>query len=356
MQSMLLSALLLLPMLCAANLGQQRQDPTVTNTLHRVVGSLVHQDAGTLKQVAAEKQAMKVINVGLARTGTSSFVTAMRQLGLMSYHMKDGVQDTPGHFNLWIAHAELAYEEGGEHVSEEWRSKESMVASREELFDRIALDGFNATADMPMIAYYRELLERYPAARVVMTEHHSGSAEGWAASVLATIGQNGVIFRKRPWKWIPMIRGILRMESWNWAALGVHAHADTHEFNETELAALYRRWNIETARWLASRGHEVLRFKPTDGWRPLCEFLSPALGDASVDAECAALIASGAPFPRANMDLRHVYAVLNAITAFFQLPLAILVLFTATAMAFILNLCFSCCTQFRRHKNKNKTA
>ena len=76
MQSMLLSALLLLPMLCAANLGKQRQDPTVTNTLHRVVGSLVHQDAGTLKQVAAEKQAMKVINVGLARTGTSSFVTA----------------------------------------------------------------------------------------------------------------------------------------------------------------------------------------------------------------------------------------------------------------------------------------
>ena len=101
-----------------------------------------------------------------------------------------------------------------------WRTDEAVVASRAALFEQIAADGFNATADMPMIAYYKELIELYPNALVVMTEHPTGSAERWANSVRATIGRNAELFPQRPFSWVPMMRGFLRMEAWSWQAQG----------------------------------------------------------------------------------------------------------------------------------------
>ena len=197
--------LLLLCLILNAH-SAEREDPTVGNTLHRIVGSVIDKDAGTIKQVVTEKQDMKVINIGLARTATSSFVAAMAELGIKSYHMKDGVQDTPGHMDLWIAHSMIAYKEGSDDIKEDWNNDPAMTESREALFDAIAEAGFNATADMPMNHYFRELLTRYPKAKVVLTEHWSGDAKKWEESVLATIGQNAKLFRQRPWVWISMVQ------------------------------------------------------------------------------------------------------------------------------------------------------
>ena len=160
-----------------------RDDITVWNTLYQIFGG-----AGEVTRLK-DNQEMKIINFGLARTATSSFVTAMRELGLKSYHMKDGVQDSEGHADLWIAHAALVLTDDGD-VKQGWRTNETVVKSRAAIFERIAEDGFNATADMPMNAYYKELIELYPDALVVMTEHPTGSAERWASSVRATIGRN----------------------------------------------------------------------------------------------------------------------------------------------------------------------
>lgn len=99
-----------------------------------------------------DPQELKVINIGLARTATSSFVTAMRELGIKSYHMKDGVQDSDGHADLWIDHAALALDEADE-AKAGWRTDPAVVASRAAVFKKIAEDGFNATADMPMNGY-----------------------------------------------------------------------------------------------------------------------------------------------------------------------------------------------------------
>ena len=101
------------PLLALAAGAQQdsadsREDITIWNTLQQTFGGV--------GQVARKKDPheLKVINIGLARTATSSFVTAMRELGIKSYHMKDGVQDSDGHADLWIDHAALALDEADE--------------------------------------------------------------------------------------------------------------------------------------------------------------------------------------------------------------------------------------------------
>ena len=86
----------------ATDSATEREDITVSNALCQIFGGV-----GEVKRLKLEK---RVLNIGLARTATSSFVTAMRELGSKSYHMKDGVQDSEGHADLWIAHAALALE------------------------------------------------------------------------------------------------------------------------------------------------------------------------------------------------------------------------------------------------------
>ena len=238
-----------------------------------------------------------------------------------------------------------------------WRTDEAVVASRAALFEQIAADGFNATADMPMIAYYKELIELYPAALVVMTEHPTGSAERWAASVKATIGRNEELFQQPPFAFISMMRGFLRMETWNWQAQGAPPRRTSPgappAFDTAELVAFYRKWNSEAEEWVKSKQRRLLKFKATDGWKPLCDFVA-ALNDASVDAKCAAIVASGVPYPSANVDLRKVYAVLGGLVAFFQLPLSVIAAIAAVALALGVRLCSACCRRRRPARSNDK--
>ena len=115
----------------AQDSADSREDITIWNTLQQTFGGV--------GQVARKKdpQELKVINIGLARTATSSFVTAMRELGIKSYHMKDGVQDSEDHADLWVAHAALALDVESNEVKTGWRMDEAVVASRAALFERM---------------------------------------------------------------------------------------------------------------------------------------------------------------------------------------------------------------------------
>ena len=134
-------------------------------------------------------QPLKVIGAGFGRTGTSSLVVALRRLGLHSYHMKEGIMETPGHADAWMEHARVQWDalQSGEPVSEaSWPGLAAETDEEEKILDMIARDGFNATTDIPPCLLYRKMLRRYPEARVVLTVRSSGSA--WARSVLGTTG------------------------------------------------------------------------------------------------------------------------------------------------------------------------
>jgi len=100
---------------------------------------------------------VKVIGAGFGRTGTMSLKLALEQLGCgRCYHMVEVFNDIPRAPQYWMAAA------SGQPV--DW--------------DQV-FAGFGATVDFPGCMFYRELADRYPDAKIVLTVREP---ESWFAS------------------------------------------------------------------------------------------------------------------------------------------------------------------------------
>src|SRR2546421_58284 len=103
---------------------------------------------------------MKVIGAGLPRTGTLSQKVALEVLGFgPCYHMVNVL----GELDLVPT----------------WRRALDGDVSWPEVFD-----GFGSSVDWPGSYFYRELVEAYPDAKVVLSVR---DADGWARSMRDTI-------------------------------------------------------------------------------------------------------------------------------------------------------------------------
>ena len=110
---------------------------------------------------------MKVIGAGLPRTGTLSQKIALEQVGIgPCYHMVNVLA------NLDLAH--------------QWRRALDGDANWDEVFD-----GFEATVDWPGSFFYRELIDVYPEAKVILTIRDGDSWEFRAEAEKATIAKPG---------------------------------------------------------------------------------------------------------------------------------------------------------------------
>ena len=104
---------------------------------------------------------IKVIGAGLGRTGTLSLKAALEELGFARcYHLLQ-VFASMDHARIWDAAVR------GEPV--DWNR----------LFD-----GYRATVDLPGCVFYRELMENYPEAKVILTMR---DPERWYDSARQTI-------------------------------------------------------------------------------------------------------------------------------------------------------------------------
>jgi hypothetical protein len=98
--------------------------------------------------------ALKVIGAGFGRTGTLSLKLALEQLGFgPCYHMTEVFR--LGSERLWLDAAD---------GRPDWEG---------------IFDGFAATVDWPGAAFYAELADTYPEARVILTVR---DAEAWFRS------------------------------------------------------------------------------------------------------------------------------------------------------------------------------
>lgn len=106
---------------------------------------------------------LKVIGAGFGRTGTDSMRVALNTLGFGPTHHMFELSDKPHLYKRWIdlAHGGLA----------DWNS----------LFE-----GYSSCVDWPSAFYWRELIDIYPSARVVLTWR---SPESWWKSFENTILQ-----------------------------------------------------------------------------------------------------------------------------------------------------------------------
>lgn len=192
---------------------------------------------------------LKIIGAGFGRTGTLSTCTALNSLVYPCYHMFEIIEnkENKGHLEFWN---DVANAPAGEQHN--W----------DQVFKK-----YTATVDNPGCCVWRELLEAYPEAKVLVTLHPRGP-EAWYESTMDTI-----YFTESMWQFkflrlfTPFAKKMGNMTS---RLIWQRSHKGTMENKEAAIA----RYNehIEEIK-AAVPADRLLIFKVTEGWEPLCEFL-----------------------------------------------------------------------------------
>lgn len=106
--------------------------------------------------------ALEVIGAGFGRTGTNSLRLALERLGFGPCHHMFEVRDNPEQLPAW----------------------EAVVRGETPDWDSM-FKGYRSQVDWPGAAYWRQLADHYPKAKVILSVRDPGS---WFDSVQATIG------------------------------------------------------------------------------------------------------------------------------------------------------------------------
>lgn len=188
---------------------------------------------------------LQLIGAGLGRTGTLSLKAALERIGYgPCYHMME-VLVAPERGRHWLEQTPSG--------SYDW--------------DTI-FHGYRATVDWPAAAFWRELVERYPDAKVLLSLR---DADRWYDSVMNTIYP---VMRQGPPKRAPEI---------------------LHDFHKMVYALIFEQ-TFEGR--LEDRAHakrvfvkhnqavidaippsRLLVYQPGDGWEPICRFLDVPVPD-----------------------------------------------------------------------------
>jgi hypothetical protein len=202
---------------------------------------------------------MRVIGAGLPRTATTTTLVVLEQLGFgPCYHMRDVFADLDAQLTLW----------------------EQVVDGNP---DWEAIFGHaDSTCDFPGSRYYRELLDVYPEAKVVLSVR---SPEGWVRSMRETIWPmyygDSVMYhvlaarRRVDRNWDRFMR-LMEYMTWN---EGTGAIAGDHSTDES-FAAILEGWNAQVRASVPAE--KLLVWDPADGWEPLCAFLEVGVPEGPV--------------------------------------------------------------------------
>lgn len=201
---------------------------------------------------------LSVIGAGFGRTGTSSLKAALDTLGFPCCHAVD-LLTQPERVRLWLAVA------NGQPVK--W----------EKIFS-----GYQATVDWPGVAYWRELVDAYPDARVLLTVR---DANRWYESVDRTlldgarqISTPGFESSTALPVVTPEIRRLVTKVIWRRSFGGCIG-------NREHVIDFFERHNQEVRRCVPPE--RLLVYEVTQGWEPLCAFLGVP-------------VPAGIPFPHLN--------------------------------------------------------
>jgi hypothetical protein len=190
---------------------------------------------------------MKVIGVGVGRTGTLSLKAALDRLGFgPCFHMRN-VLDHPERLPLWEAAA------AGSAV--DW----------DEVFA-----GYESSVDWPGAAFWRELTAYYSDAKVILTVR---DPERWYHSVRETIYQlfGGGTESPLAEEALQRIPGIATMHAFNrklvWDGPFLQGRFDDRDW----AMHAFVRHNAAVCEEIPSE--RLLVFDVSAGWGPLCDFL-----------------------------------------------------------------------------------
>jgi hypothetical protein len=240
---------------------------------------------------------VKVIGAGFGRTGTMSLKVALETLGFdPCYHMTE-VFAHPEHTGFWIS---------------AWRGEPAD-------WDGV-LGGYEAAVDWPACSFYEDLMERHPAAKVILSVR---DPERWYESVRNTIYELSVVVPRHPIYRI----GYKLVSLFVFRGSGDVDLADEiiwqgtfdGRFEDKNYAIeVFERHNAEIRQRVP--GVRLLVYDVKAGWGPLCEFLGVEVPDE--------------PFPRTN-DTAEMRRRLRAVKAISIAAPVTLTLLAGAALALL---------------------
>jgi hypothetical protein len=211
---------------------------------------------GTRAGAAREKgdHAVEVIGAGLPRTATLTQKIALEMLGIgPCYHMVNVLDDLG--------------------MVQRWSDAADRESGRGQVAWSTIFAGFRATVDWPGAFHYRDLMEAYPDAKVLLSVR---DGEDWARSMRQTIWgalsgdtmmHDLAVARARI---DPEWRQYLTMMRDMWVRSGL-LDASQDGFDTAALAAAMERYNQQVREYVPPE--RLLVWSPAQGWEPLCEFL-----------------------------------------------------------------------------------
>ncbi|HAD08514.1 MAG TPA: sulfotransferase family protein [Porticoccaceae bacterium] len=190
---------------------------------------------------------LEVIGAGFGRTGTLSMRAALGKLGLGPVHHMFEVVKAPEQSSRWLDALE-----------------DSRVL-------REVLAGYRSAVDWPTCYFYRELMDLYPQAKVILTHREP---RGWYKSIRNTIYR--LLTAKTsdmPTDQVNMARRIVMDLTFD-GRLGEEDYAIN----------VFEKHNAAVKAAVPSE--RLLVFDVREGWQPLCDFLDKPVPDE--------------PFPQTN--------------------------------------------------------
>ncbi len=201
---------------------------------------------------------MKVIGAGLPRTATLTQKIALEMLGFgPCYHMVNVLSDLS--------------------LAPRWAAAFDGNADWDAIFA-----GHQSTVDWPGSFFWRELVDAYPDAKVLLSVR---SGESWANSMKNTIW--GVFYDDVLMRHLsdaranidPGWRDYIELMKAMWQKSGLIGEMGP-VFDPSVLAAGIERWNQEVRDTVPAG--RLLEWSPADGWEPLCAFLEVPVPPAPV--------------------------------------------------------------------------
>lgn len=216
---------------------------------------------------------LEVIGAGFGRTGTNSLKLALEQLGYVKCHHMKEVFKSVRQIGYW-ERASL-----GERL--DW----------DEVFE-----GFRASVDWPSAAYWKELAEHYPDAKVILGVR---DPEAWYRSVRETIYPIGYAIPG----WLQRInRPMGRLTDANKRLIWRGTFGGRFE-DKAHTIGIYRSHIEEVKRTIPA--DRLLLHDAKDGWGPLCAFLGKPV--------------PATPYPRVN-EARDIKRALKVFRWIGRLP------------------------------------
>lgn len=185
---------------------------------------------------------LKVIGVGFGRTGTASLKAALEELGFVKCYHASEIMKNPSHAAFWKAVLD------GEQVN--WHE-----------FFR----DYRATVDWPGLTYYKQLMDLYPDAKVLLSVR---DPEHWYESTKATIYRIAdSLFMKLVMLIAPHMRTMYPV-----ITRIVWQNTFDNRFEDKEYAIQIFNRHIEEVKQYVP-AERLLVYNVQEGWEPLCRFL-----------------------------------------------------------------------------------